>query len=569
MVGWETRLTGVVGTVSRELEKSLGLRTVGDLLSHYPRAYLELGQVSSLADLVEGELVTLVAEVSSLSQHPYVDKRTRRTAYRTEVAARLGDGQIWMTFFDRHARAAEWRRGSLKRGASVMVSGKFGRNSYQGNRWELTHPEVAEDLDSDLGLKPVYQVSGQKLTSQRVEHAVRSALDVVEDVPERIPEALRAEHDLLTAGVALRWVHRPQDWQQQGAAVKRLRFDEAFVAQVALAQRRHQQRDVLGRARTGRPGGIFDVFDDRMPFTLTAGQQRVEDEVLADLAGTHPMHRLLQGEVGSGKTVVALRAMLRVVDSGGQAALLAPTEVLAQQHHRSITAMLGDLAAGGMLGGAEQATRVTLLTGSMGATARRAALLAAASGEAGLVVGTHALIEDKVQFADLGLVVVDEQHRFGVEQRAALSAKSADTPPHVLVMTATPIPRTVAMTVFGDLEVSALTELPAGRSPIQTVVVPLADQPGWFGRVWERVREEVAQGRQVYVVCPRISGDAKATAPETLETDEELFPPGSRPVAGLRCPRWRRSHRGWPRAPWRVSGSVSCTEGSPRTTRTR
>ncbi len=520
-VDWDTRLTGIVGTVVKELEKSLGLRTVGDLLSHYPRTYLELGQVSSLADLVEGELVTLVAEVWSLSQHTYVDKRRHRTAYRTEVEARLGDGRIWMTFFDPYLSAADKRRSELKRGVSVMVSGKFGRNGYQGNRWELTQPEIEANLDRDAGLKPVYPVAGQKLTSQKVQDAVRSVLDVVDTVPERIPESMRAEHDLLTADVALRWIHRPRDWQQQGAAVKRLRFDEAFVAQVALAQRRHQQREVFGRPRPGRPGGIFDAFDARMPFALTEGQRSVEADVLGDLAGDHPMHRLLQGEVGSGKTVVALRAMLRVVDAGGQSALLAPTEVLAQQHLRSVTAMLGDLAGGGMLGGADEATGVTLLTGSMGAAARRKAMLAAASGEAGIVIGTHALIEDRVQFADLGLVVVDEQHRFGVEQRAALSAKSADAPPHVLVMTATPIPRTVAMTVFGDLETSALTELPAGRSPIQSVVVPLADQPGWFGRVWSRVREEVEQGRQVYVVCPRISGDApKGRGSATDETDE-------------------------------------------------
>ncbi|HET9840696.1 MAG TPA: helicase-related protein, partial [Nocardioides sp.] len=236
------------------------------------------------------------------------------------------------------------------------------------------------------------------------------------------------------------------------------------------------------------------------------------------------------GEVGSGKTLVALRAMLRVVDSGGQAALLAPTEVLAQQHLRSITQLLGDLAQGGMLGGAADATSVALLTGSMPKSARAEALLRAASGEAGIVVGTHALLQEHVQFADLGLVVVDEQHRFGVEQRAALTDK-AGTPPDVLVMTATPIPRTVAMTVFGDLEVSTLAELPAGRAAIQTNVVPLADQPGWWGRVWVRVREEVEKGHQVYVVCPRIAGDeleqGETDAPELDDEGEPVSTPGS------------------------------------------
>jgi ATP-dependent DNA helicase RecG len=248
--------------------------------------------------------------------------------------------------------------------------------------------------------------------------------------------------------------------------------------------------------------------------------------LLEDLAAGHPMHRLLQGEVGSGKTVVALRAMLRVVDSGGQAALLAPTEVLAQQHHRSITAMLGELARGGMLDGAADGTQVALLTGSLGAAARKSAMLDAASGAAGIVVGTHALLEEKVQFADLGLVVVDEQHRFGVEQRAALTAKAGDRPPHVLVMTATPIPRTVAMTVFGDLETSTLTELPAGRSPIQTNVVATTDHPDWLDRGFARIREEVGKGHQCYVVCQRIGGDV--SEPGSLEPDDER-----RSVAGV------------------------------------
>jgi ATP-dependent DNA helicase RecG len=228
------------------------------------------------------------------------------------------------------------------------------------------------------------------------------------------------------------------------------------------------------------------------------------------------MHRLLQGEVGSGKTVIAIRAMLQVVDAGGQAALLAPTEVLAQQHYRSITGMLGPLAQAGQLGAAEHATGVALLTGSTGAAARRSALSDVFTGDAGIVIGTHALLEEQVQFSDLGLVVIDEQHRFGVEQRDALRAKAADNRPHVLVMTATPIPRTVAMTVYGDLETSTLTELPAGRSAIASHVVPAADRPRFLERAWERVREEVSQGRQAYVVCPRVG--------EGPDTDEAGYP---------------------------------------------
>jgi len=297
------------------------------------------------------------------------------------------------------------------------------------------------------------------------------------------------------------------------AARQRLKWDEAFVMQAALAQRRMAAAAMPAEPRPPEPDGLAAEFDRMLPFTLTAGQREVGEVISQDISSASPMNRLLQGEVGSGKTIVALRAMLQVVDAGGQAALLAPTEVLAQQHYRSITAMLGPLAAGGELGAAERATRVALLTGSTGVRKRRSALTDVFTGDAGILVGTHALLENQVQFADLGLVVIDEQHRFGVEQRDALREKAAARP-HVLVMTATPIPRTVAMTVFGDLEVSTLTELPAGRSPIATHVVPAAERPRYLERAWERLREEAATGRQGYVVCPRI-GDLDPEATET------------------------------------------------------
>ncbi len=284
-------------------------------------------------------------------------------------------------------------------------------------------------------------------------------------------------------------------------------------------------------ARDGGSGALLAAFDARLPFELTAGQREVGAQIEVDLAQPHPMNRLLQGEVGSGKTLVALRAMLRVVDSGGQAVLLAPTEVLAQQHHRSISALLGELATGGMLGGAVDATQVELITGSMTKSQRTGPLSRIVTGEAGIVIGTHALLEDTVMFADLGLVVVDEQHRFGVEQRAALTSKAA-APPHVLVMTATPIPRTVAMTVFGDLETSVLRELPAGRAPIQSTVVNLVEHPTWVDRVWQRVREEVEKGHQAYVVCPRISGDQLEQGErDQIDVDEDgaLVPQAPRP----------------------------------------
>ena len=298
------------------------------------------------------------------------------------------------------------------------------------------------------------------------------------------------------------------------------------MLQAALAQRRMAAAALPAMPRPHVPDGIADEFDARLPFTLTAGQVVVGETIANDLACAYPMHRLLQGEVGSGKTVIAIRAMLQVVDAGGQAALLAPTEVLAQQHYRSVTAMLGPLAQRGQLGGADHATGVALLTGSVSAGARRSALSDAFTGDAGIVIGTHALLEEQVQFDDLGLVVIDEQHRFGVEQRDALRAKAADNRPHVLVMTATPIPRTVAMTVYGDLETSTLTELPAGRSAIATHVVPAADKPHFLERAWARVKEEVSRGQQAYVVCPRIGdGSAPEDPDEDDYADEDDFDP--------------------------------------------
>ncbi len=342
-------------------------------------------------------------------------------------------------------------------------------------------------------------------------------LDTLEEVPDPIPVEVRARRGLTSLREALIGVHRPGEDADWRAAQARLRFEEAFVLQAGLLRRRAAAGALPATARVPVGDGLLSAFERRLPFPLTAGQRAVGEEIAADLAREHPMHRLLQGEVGSGKTVVALRAMLAVVDAGGQAALLAPTEVLATQHYRSITAMLGDLAGAGMLGGHEHGTRVVLLTGAMPAQARRAALLEAASGDAGLVIGTHALLQERVEFFDLGLVVVDEQHRFGVEQRDALRGKGRTTP-HLLVMTATPIPRTVAMTVFGDLETSTLAELPAGRSPIATHVVPAGERPDWYERTWHRLREEVGAGHQAYVVCPRIGGEG---AEEPLEDAQD------------------------------------------------
>ena len=494
-------------------EEGLGLHTVGDLLRHFPRRYIAATELSEVPTPVVGEQLTIVGEVRSCESASFFAGNRRQ--FRTTVRLRTDGPDFSVTLFSPYQGQADKHEAEFRPGRRAIFTGKA--KQFRGS-WQLEQPHGfaldGAEAATMSKLMPVYPLTA-KLYSWDLQKVITAALDLVADVPDVFTPELRKEFELLDVMQALRWVHAPDEWSQLGAAQKRFRFEEALVLQLVLARRRAAHREQGARSRAGRPDGILAAFDARLPFELTAGQREIGELVAEELARDHPMNRLLQGEVGSGKTLVALRAMLQVVDSGGQAALLAPTEVLAQQHHRSISSMLGDLAQGGMLGGAADATAVVLLTGSMGRAARQEAMLRIVTGEAGIIIGTHALLEDKVQMADLGLVVVDEQHRFGVEQRAALTDK-AGTPPHVLVMTATPIPRTVAMTVFGDLETSVLAELPAGRAPIQTNVVPLADQPSWIDRAWQRVREEVEKGHQVYVVCPRITGDAQ----EDGETDQ-------------------------------------------------
>ncbi|MFP8884485.1 ATP-dependent DNA helicase RecG [Streptomyces mangrovi] len=501
------------GTTAKVMAEHLGLHTVGDLLHHYPRRYAERGELTRLADLPLDEHVTVVAQVADSRVLTFNQGRGKRL----EVTLTDGSGRLRLVFF---GRAVHHHHKELLPSRRGMFAGKVG---VFNRKLQLSHPAYelldagsgAEAVDAFAGrLMPIYPACKQ-LESWKIAKAVATVVDSLlatgwAGVADPLPAALRAERGLPTLPEALEKVHRPRTKADVELARARLKWDEAFVLQVALARRRLAEGQLPAVARRPREGGLLDAFDARLPFTLTDGQRAVSREIFDDLATEHPMHRLLQGEVGSGKTLVALRAMLAVVDAGGQAAMLAPTEVLAQQHHRSITEMMGELAEGGMLGGAEHATKVVLLTGSMGAAVRRRALLYLATGEAGIVIGTHALIEDKVGFHDLGLVVVDEQHRFGVEQRDALRSKGKQ-PPHLLVMTATPIPRTVAMTVFGDLETSVLDQLPAGRSPIASHVVPAAEKPHFLARAWERVREEVSAGHQAYVVCPRI-GDEEEPA---------------------------------------------------------
>ncbi|WP_433243942.1 ATP-dependent DNA helicase RecG [Streptosporangium sp. CA-135522] len=503
------------------LESVLDLRTVGDLLRHYPRRYAERGELTDLDDLQVDEHVTVVGEVTRAMRKPMRNKGG------TWLEVEVVDGRrskIYLSFFGKASHIAETR---LRPGTRGMFAGKVGAFG-QGDkrRWQLSHPEFemfdeteARAEEFAAALVPIYP-AGKDITPWAIRRALGVVLDTMGPLDDPLPAELRARHKLPGLAEALLAIHRPRDHGDVTRARKRLKFDEAFLLQAVLLQRRMAAASWPATPRPPRGDGLLADFDGRLPFQLTEGQRSVGEEISDDLTLAHPMHRLLQGEVGAGKTVVALRAMLQVVDAGGQAVLLAPTEVLAQQHHRSISAMLGDLAAGGMFGG----TAVALLTGSLGAAARRSAMLDAASGAAGIVVGTHAVLQERVQFADLGLVVVDEQHRFGVEQRDALREKAGGGRPHVLVMTATPIPRTVAMTVFGDLTVSTLSQLPSGRAPITTHVVPAAEKPHFLDRTWTRLREEVELGRQAYIVCPRI-GDLEGDEGDLSKDDNERRPP--------------------------------------------
>ncbi|MFN2625061.1 MAG: ATP-dependent DNA helicase RecG [Mycobacteriales bacterium] len=498
------------------LSSALGLETVGDLLHHYPRRYAERGTLTDLAHLVVGEHVTVLARVKKARTRPMRDRRRSML----EVVVTDGKRELTLTFFNQ-----AWRAKELVPETVGLFAGKV--TDFRGRR-QLTHPEYqlldSDAVDADVAtefagaLIPVYPAS-ERTPSWVIARSVRIVLDTLDDVEDPLPVEVCARHGLAELAQALRLVHRPESRDDVAVARRRLKWDEAFMLQVALAQRRHAARATPTPPRVRRAGGLADAFDAALPFELTAGQQEVSGAIEADLAATHPMHRLLQGEVGSGKTVVAIRAMLTVIDAGGQAALMAPTEVLAAQHARNIRELLGPLAMAGELGGADQATQVVLVTGSMPAAARRAALAAVADGTAGIVIGTHALLEPDVVFRDLALVVIDEQHRFGVEQRDVLRAKAASAP-HVLVMTATPIPRTVAMTVYGDLETSTLAELPRGRAPITSSVVP-AERADWIRRMWSRVRTEVDAGHQAFVVCPRIGGDEAEESSGDEPRDDE------------------------------------------------
>ena len=537
-------LAGVLGAKTAKEFTALRVHTVGDLLRHIPRRYLSGTELTDLATITEGEHVAVFARVARINRvdgHDGGGGRRPRPG-RLEVLLTDGSGHLAVTFFGR-SHLLRWWEDQLDNGVGGLFVGKVG--SFR-DQLQMTHPEFVM-LDAagrivgkseekarmatlaQSGLVGMYPATA-KLPTWTVAECARLALASLPVTDDPWPEWLRERAGLPGLADAFQAVHAPLDLQQAERGAHRLRFDEAFATQLTMAYRRSDADAHAAIPRVRLADGILDVFDARLPFRLTDGQVEVSSTLFEELARHRPMQRLLQGEVGSGKTVVALRAMLAVVDAGGQAALLAPTEVLAAQHYQTIRRLLGDLGGGRLLGSPEVATDVVLLTGSLPAAARRETLLRAASGEAGIVIGTHALLSDRVQFADLGLIVIDEQHRFGVEQRAALVDK-ASARPHVLVLTATPIPRSVAMTIFGDLSVSTLAEIPAGRQPIGTVVVDAALRPAWVERAWQRVAEEVAAGRQVFIVCPRIGGQGSADGLGVVELAEQLR---SGPLAAVR-----------------------------------
>ena len=504
-----SKLSDVIGDRSaKAFEATLGVKTVGDFLRHYPRRYLVRGELTEISSLREGDEVTILAQVHSAKSRRLVGRKGNIL----EVVVTDGKSKLALTFFNQ-----AWREKELNPGVQALFAGKVGTFK---NAKQLAHPDYqllptgsdVEQAISDYAGKylPVYPATS-KLPSWKITKAMNLVIDSLDEIADFLPEEIIAAERFPTLHQALVQVHKPADLNSAELARKRLTFDEAFLLQMTLLRRKTELAKIATSARIAKPNGILVAFDKTLPFKLTGGQLEVSNEIMQDLAKPHPMQRLLQGEVGSGKTIVALRAMLAVIDSGGQAALLAPTEVLAQQHFATIKKLLGDLATAGTLGAADLATKVVLLTGSQSANERKTALADLISGVAGIAVGTHALLGSEIEFNDLGLIVVDEQHRFGVEQRDALRAK-ASKPAHLLVMTATPIPRTVAMTVFGDLDISTLRELPLGRQPITTHLVNQIEKPNFVARAWDRIKEEVAQGHQAYVVVPRIEAGTSEDA---------------------------------------------------------
>lgn len=495
----------------RKVLAKAGIADIDSLLRYFPRRWVDPGtftQIRGLSALEEGEDVVLHVTVVSVASRRM---QSRRGTISTVSVTDHEGGFVDAVFFNQ-----PWIGSRLTEGLRILLSAKI--KHYRG-RVQLSSPSlltadgrIAEDQDTGevqplepTRPVPVYRAAG-KMTSTRFHTLITTALDTVRDswFEDTVPEFLRRQNTLVDLRTGYEAMHRPAMMDDVAGARPRWVYEEALALQTVLLQRRKEHAALSASALKGKGDGTLAAFDAALPFELTLSQQHAGVEIAGEMAGNVPMNRLLQGDVGSGKTLVALRAMLQAVDSGAQAAMLAPTEVLAAQHHRSLTAALGDFAAESALLRQENGVVIALLTGSLSTTERRRILIDLAIGDIDIVVGTHALLSETTIFYDLGTVVVDEQHRFGVEQREALRQKAGGKTPHTLVMTATPIPRTAAMTVFGDLDVSTLSHMPTGEKKIKTHLVSLARHPHWVERVVEVVGEHAARGQQTFVVLPRI-----------------------------------------------------------------
>jgi len=500
----------------RALDQHLGITSLLDLLTYYPRRWLDRTRQATIGELELGEEATLLVTVERVSR-----RRTRNGRPLVEVRVTDGTGSLTVPYFNQ-----PWMERRFHAGQRLVLFGTI--DVYRGKR-QLTKP-VLDTIGDETGqIVPVYPQSEKaKLESRGFRDWIGELLRRAQPrgFADPVPAELVREHGLVDRATAFRAIHQPETMAEQQEARRRLVFDELFRVQVALVARKLElERTTPGLAHH-TDGHLVRAFHERLPYPLTGAQRRVIDEIRADLEREHPMHRLLQGDVGAGKTLVAVSALLVAVEGGHQGALMAPTEVLAEQHHLGLRDLLADLTVpdeATLLG--ERPLRLELLTNRTTAAERTRLLAGLADGSVDLVVGTHALIQEGVQFRSLGVVVIDEQHRFGVEQRAALRAVSAgDAVPDVLVMTATPIPRTAAMTVYGDLDVSVLDELPPGRTPVRTEWV--RTEPGALElgapELWAKVRAEVEAGRQAYVVCPLIEESDKLEAASAEETWERL-----------------------------------------------
>ena len=536
---------GVSPALAKALEEGFGYRTVRDLLEHYPRRYLTRGELTDLAHAKKGAEVTLVGTVRNLAK-----KQPRRNLRILEVRV-VDDSGAWVcTWFNQ-----PWHAQKLTVGTVAAFSGKL---AWKAGRLGMANPgyEVLREGDDPEEFAneviPVYPAS-KEISSGRLRRAVGALLDRYGDVPDFVPEPLRRAHGLPDRAGALEAIHRPGDRSEASRARDRLVYDELFVLQVGLALRRRAQEAGQHGQPLQNDGDLTKRLLASLPYQLTTAQSRVMAEIGGDLARSKPMHRLLQGEVGSGKTVVALWALLCAVQSGMQGAIMAPTEVLADQHGINLRGLLEPLGEGGGLFGGP---RVEVLTAATTGASRQRILDGVAAGEVDLLVGTHALLSEGVEFRRLGAVVVDEQHRFGVHQRVRLREKGDS--PHVLIMTATPIPRTLALTLYGDLDVSTLDELPPGRTPIATHVVADATLRE---RAYQRVREEVAAGHQAYVVCALKDEsdkvEVRSAKAEAERLRAEVFPISGSGWSTATCRPRRR------RRPWTASGPARSTCSSP------